>query len=94
MSTRNKPFPNMIKNHPKLSQICSYGICFKEPKNEFETAVANEPSVFEPLMFYCIYFSVYRRIRKQWLISISFIFDEAVSMNGNIICVLPALVSF
>ena len=24
-------------------------------KNEFETAVVNEPSVFEPLKFYCIY---------------------------------------
>ena len=27
----------------------SYGL-----KNEFETAVVNEPSVFEPLKFYCI----------------------------------------
>ena len=27
------------ENHPKLSQICNYGICSKEPKNEFETAV-------------------------------------------------------
>ena len=25
-------------------------------KNEFETAVVNEPSVFEPLKFYCIQF--------------------------------------
>ena len=24
-------------------------------KNEFETAVVNEPSVFEPLKVYCIY---------------------------------------
>ena len=24
-------------------------------KNEFETAVVNEPSVFEPLKFYCMY---------------------------------------
>ena len=24
-------------------------------KNEFETAVINEPSVFEPLKFYCLY---------------------------------------
>ena len=24
-------------------------------KNEFETAIVNEPSVFEPLKFYCIY---------------------------------------
>ena len=41
------------ENHPKLSQICSYGICSKGLKNEFEPAVVNEPSVFEPLKFYC-----------------------------------------
>ena len=46
---------NMSKNNnPKLSQICSYGIFSKGHKNEFETAVVNEPSVFEPLKFYCI----------------------------------------
>ena len=28
--------------------------CSKALKNEFETAVVNEPSVFEPLKFYCI----------------------------------------
>ena len=33
------------ENHPN---------CSKGPKNEFETAVVNEPSVFEPLKFYCI----------------------------------------
>ena len=38
--------------HPKLSQICNYGICSKGPKNELEPAVVNEPSVFEPLKFY------------------------------------------
>ena len=42
------------ESHPKLSQICNYGICSKGPKNEFEPAVVNEPSVFEPLKFYCI----------------------------------------
>ena len=36
-------------NHPK------YGIVFKVLINEFETAMVNEPSVFEPLKFYCIY---------------------------------------
>ena len=33
-------------NYPK---ICSYGMFFKGLKNEFETAVVNEPSVFKPL---------------------------------------------
>ena len=47
-------FSIKIENHPKLSKICSYGIFSKELKNEFETAMVNEPSVFEPLKFYCI----------------------------------------
>ena len=46
-------FKNEKENHPKLSQICSYGIFSKGLMNEFETAVANEPSVFEPLKLYC-----------------------------------------
>ena len=39
------------KNDPKLSQVCSYEIFSKGLKNEFETAVLNESSVFEPLKF-------------------------------------------
>ena len=41
------------EDHPKSYQICNYRICSKGPKNEFKTAVVNEPSVFEPLKFYC-----------------------------------------
>ena len=53
--THNIPFSIYIKEiHPKLSQICSYGIFFKVFKNEFETAMVNEPSVFEPLKVYYI----------------------------------------
>ena len=60
MSTHNIPFLNIKKeNHPKLSQICNYGICSKGPKNNFETAVVYEPSVFEPLKFYCIFKNFY-----------------------------------
>ena len=55
MSSHIIPFLNIkIKIHPKSCKICSYGICSKGPKNEFETAVVNEPSVFQPLKFYCI----------------------------------------
>ena len=46
------------ENHPKVSQICSCGIFSKGPKNEFETAVVNEPSVFEPLNFYCRWMTI------------------------------------
>ena len=54
MSSHIIPFLNIkIKTHPKSCKICSYGICSKGPKNEFETVVVNEPSVFEPLKFYC-----------------------------------------
>ena len=37
-------------NYRNLQQ-CDF---FKGPKNEFETSVVNEPSVFEPLKLYCI----------------------------------------
>ena len=53
MSTHNIPFLYNKARQPKLSQTCSYGIFSKGPKNEFDTAVVNEPSVFEPLKFYC-----------------------------------------
>ena len=49
MSTHNIPFSIQNKkitiNHPKSAA--------KGLKNEFETAVVNEPSVFEPLKFNC-----------------------------------------
>ena len=41
-------------NYPKYNNACSYGICHQGLKNEFEIAVVNEPSVFEPLMFFCM----------------------------------------
>ena len=37
-------------NYPKSGAM---GFCSKGLKNEFETAMVNEPSVFEPLKFYC-----------------------------------------
>ena len=44
----------IILNYPKSAAM---GFSFKGLKNEFETAVVNEPSVFEPLKFYCIYYT-------------------------------------
>ena len=44
-------------NYPKSAVKFSDKILwdfYKGLKNEFETAVVNEPSVFEPLKFYCI----------------------------------------
>ena len=41
-------------SYPKYNNVCSYGIFSLGLKNEIEIAVVNEPSVFEPLKFYCI----------------------------------------
>ena len=40
-------------NYPKSAAM---GFFSKGLKNEFETAVVNEPSVFEPLKFFCSLF--------------------------------------
>ena len=37
------------------SKSAAMGFLSKELKNEFETAVVNEPSVFKPLKICCIY---------------------------------------
>ena len=37
-------------NYPKSAAV---GFSSKGLKNEFETSVVNEPSVFKPLKFYC-----------------------------------------
>ena len=54
-------------NHTRLSQICSYAIFSMGLKKEFETAVVNEPSVFEPLKFCCIFLSYERSIFERSL---------------------------
>ena len=47
---------NMKKEkHPKYPKFAAMGFFSKGLKNEFKTALVNEPSVFEPLKFYCSY---------------------------------------
>ena len=41
----------ITRNYPKYNNVCSCGIFCWGHKNEFEIAVLNEPSVFEPLKF-------------------------------------------
>ena len=55
MSTHNIPFSILKGNHPKLSQICSYGIFSKRLKNEFETAVINKPSATAEVLLYILW---------------------------------------
>ena len=56
MSAHNIPF-SVLKKKIKLnySKSAAMGLFSYGLKNEFETAVVNEPSVFEPLKFYCIF---------------------------------------
>ena len=42
-----------IFNNPKYKIVCSCESFSLGLKNEFETAVVKEPSVFEPLKLYC-----------------------------------------
>ena len=50
------------------SKSAALGFCSKGLKNEFETAVVNEPSMFEPPKFYCNCFSM--KHEKHLLISL------------------------
>ena len=61
---------NIQRKYPKskLSQICRYGSFSKGLKNEFETAVVNEPSVFEPVKFYCICAKICENISKGFMV--------------------------
>ena len=68
MSTHNIPFfiikKKITTDYPKSA---ARGFYSKGLKKEFETAVINETSVFEPLKFYCICISL-RRIPCLYLI--------------------------
>ena len=44
-----------MKKKSTLNYYCNYGFFSKGLKNEFEAAAVNEPSVFEPLKFDCIF---------------------------------------
>ena len=56
MSTHNIPFYNKkAKSPPEYSKSAAMGVFSWGLKNEFEKAMVNEPSVFEPLKFYCIF---------------------------------------
>ena len=55
MSTHNTPFSvNKRKSVLIISNVQLVDFS-KGHKDGFETAVVNEPSVFEPLKFYCIF---------------------------------------
>ena len=47
-------FQYKTEHHPKLIQTAAIRFFSKGLKKEFETAMINEPSVFEPSKFYCM----------------------------------------
>ena len=59
MSTHNIQFHHKIRTFPKYLFFWSYRKNFVGTKNEFELAMVNEPSVFEPLGFYYCFFFFY-----------------------------------
>ena len=66
MSTHNIPFSIRIrKNTLNYTKSAAMGYFSKGLKNEFETAVVNEVSVFEPLKFYCSYRKPKTGIQRQ-----------------------------
>ena len=71
------------ENHPQLSQICNYGICSKGPKKEFETAVVNEPSVFEPLKFYCTLFFKGTHLRTFFTLYLPALFSQKMPLKES-----------
>ena len=56
MCTHKIPFLIIKKEiTPDYTKYAAMGFISEGLKNEFETAVVNEPSVFKPLNFYCSY---------------------------------------
>ena len=70
---------NMKKclNYPKSAAM---GFFSKGLKNEFELATVNEPSVFEPLKFYCIFFAEKKNERSSCTAKASHIFQQNMAV--------------
>ena len=81
------------ENHPNLSLICSYGIFSKGLKNEFETALVNEPSVFEPLKFYCNVLKIVTilKLDSLWMPKALFVISFVLSLLFSILYLVQVL---
>ena len=74
-----------VSGHLQLWVFFSKGL-----KNEFETAVVNEPSVFEPLKFYCSKADTYyaynrcrRNMGNMFSLIYHFSFSVSLSLSGR-----------
>ena len=60
MSSHNIPFLNIkLKISLKYAKSATVVFVPRDLRMNFETAVVNEPPVFKPLKFYCIYMMYY-----------------------------------
>ena len=55
----------LTRNYPKYNNVCSCGTFCWGLKNEFEIAQVNEPSVFEPLKFYCMLYTYFLSFSRE-----------------------------
>ena len=79
------------KKHTKLSQTCSYGLFSKGLKNEFETAMVNEPSVFEQLKFYCtVYLTMAMKHVCNCVRVLAFDSDISISFQAQNVALMQA----
>ena len=85
MSTHNIPFSKK-KKKKKMKITLNYSKYelwdfSKELKNKFEPTVVNEPSVFDPLKFYCIFvfFSICKILNKMAFRGDKFTHDEGLA---------------
>ena len=61
INIRKKIILNYLKHN-----VCSYRIFSYGPKNGFQIAMVNEPSMFKPLKFYCIWGAPVAQWVKPW----------------------------
>ena len=71
MSAHNIPLSISKRKSPNIFPNTIHGILFcRRLKNNFEIAMVNKPSVFEPLMFYCTISLIY----MEWFDSSKYAF--------------------
>ena len=88
MSTHNIPFSIYKRKSPKIIlNLQLWNFFSKGLKNEFETAVINESSVFEPLKFYCTFDirhskSIQEETQKKRLRTVNVFNNSGISLTG------------
>ena len=94
MSTHNIPFLNIKKgNHLNYPKSAGMRLFSSGPYNEFESAVVNEPSVFEPLKFYYTFKNgtLFSNVFVCNIVNVSSTEDSREMVLGHFYCVGPTV---